>query len=312
MKRAFRVSLFSLLILIAASISSWITYPAAQSGHKTSSADKSATINVIVNGAGGDGMRSLDKEQLLLFDGGIQQQIEYFRVDSTGARLVLLVDSSQTLRAEPPQIQKAVQALIKELYEGDEMMIIGFSEHAEILQDFTGDVKSLQATSGQFRRQGFPKLYDALIATVEDAFRKQIGVNKRAIILISDGYDRGSSTKYEAILSTLLNENIVLYAFQSPDRTFGAIRAKDTGPKPVDAITGLVESTGGLMFKIDKPDQIAASAKSVIDEIRQNWYTLSYTPKGINPINARRLLITSSSDKLQIRTKKMHPGQLNR
>src|SRR5207253_261226 len=149
---------------------------------------------VIVRTSNGDVAQSFDKERLLLFDGGIQQQIEYFRADPTGARIILLVDNSQTLRAELPQIQKVSQAIIKELYEGDEMMIIGFNEQAEIIEDFTDNLKTLQGAVGKYRHKGFPKLYDALSATVEDAFRKQIGVNKRAIVLISDGYDRGSTT----------------------------------------------------------------------------------------------------------------------
>src|ERR1051326_4851369 len=91
--------------------------------------------------------------------------------------------------------------------------------------------------------------------------------------LISDGYDRDSKTKYEAILTTLLNENIVIYGFQVSDRTFGAIRAHDTGPKPVDALTGLVESTGGVIFKLDKAESIATNAKTLNDEVRDNWYT---------------------------------------
>ena len=312
MKRITSLVFLSLLMFAAVSLSSWTANPAAQSGRNTGNADKSAILNVIVRSSSGQTVQTFDKDRFLLFDGGIQQQIEYFRADPTGARMILLVDNSQTLRAELPQIQKISQTIIKELYEGDELMIIGFNEQAEIIQDFTGDLKALQGSLAKYRRQGFPKLYDALSATIEDAFRKQIGVNKRAIILISDGYDRGSATKYESILSTLLNENIVLYAFQVQDRTFGAIRARDTGPKPVDAITGLVESTGGVVFKIDKLEEAQANAKAIVDEMRESWYTLAYTPKGINPINARRLLITTSDDKLSLRTKKLHPAQLNR
>src|SRR5437867_13203524 len=141
MKRTLLISLSSLLMLAAVSFSALTVRSAAQSGHKTGAGDKSAVLNVIVHAGNDDETaRSLDlKDRLLLFDGGIQQQIEYFRADPTGARLILLVDTSQTLRTEAPQLQKVAQAIIKELYEGDEMMIIGFSEEAEVLQEFTGN-----------------------------------------------------------------------------------------------------------------------------------------------------------------------------
>lgn len=311
MRRTITTGLLSLLTLTAFSLLAALPPAAAQSGRGGSGSERSATLNVIVHAQGGsDALRQLTTERLMLFDGGIPQQIEYFRLDPTGAKVVLLVDSSKTLRADKPLLQKVAKAFIGELYEDDQMMVIGFNEQAEILADFSGDLKTLQNSVNNFRNDGFPKLYDALAATVEDAFRKQLGVNKRAVVLLSDGYDRDSQTKYESILATLLNENIVIYAFQAPDRTFGAIRARDTGPKPADAITGLVESTGGLLFKLDNNEEaIKANAKTIVAELRDRWFTLSYTPKGVNPINARRLLITSPDEKVSLRTKKLHPAQ---
>src|ERR1051326_3482229 len=244
MKRLLITSLLSLLILFAGSFPLLTTR--AQSGRSGISSEKGSVLNVIVhstNATADAEALNLNKDRLLLFDGGIQQEIDYFRADPTGSRVLMLVDSSQTLRGETALLQKAILAIIKELYEGDQMMIVDYSEQAEILVDFSDNVKELKTAAGKLPRKGFPKLYDALSATVEDAFRKQIGVNKRAIVLISDGYDRDSQIKYEAILNTLLNENIVIYAFQLPDRTFGAIRGRDAGPKPTDALRGLVEST---------------------------------------------------------------------
>lgn len=298
------------LILLAPSILKLPSNIHAQSGRNTGGNEHSEILNVIVhNTADESATTGFTKDQILLFDGGIQQDIEYLRVDPTGARLVLMVDSSQNLRAESPQVQKIIAALIGQLQDGDDMMLIGYANEAEIFADFTRNAKTLQAGAAKLKRDGLPKLYDALSAVVEDAFRKQLGVTKRAIVLISDGYDRDSKTKYEAILSTLLTENIIVYAFQVPDRTYGAIRSRESGPKPADTIRGLVESTGGQIFGIDKPAELANDAKQLVSELRDNWFTLAYTPHGINTINSRRLLLTSSDEKLVIRTKKVHPAQ---
>src|SRR5262245_60077142 len=100
MKRILLIGILSLLILAAGAASS-PSIDAAQSGRNTSNSEKSSVLNVIVH-AGGD--IQLDKESFMLFDGGIQQQIDYFRADQTGARLVLLVDGTQNLRAEIDQV----------------------------------------------------------------------------------------------------------------------------------------------------------------------------------------------------------------
>ncbi|MBI4850884.1 MAG: VWA domain-containing protein [Acidobacteria bacterium] len=298
--------LWIFLLLITSSTYTGI----AQSGRNSGSTTDVATqLSVIVHNRTTEQV-NLNKDNLALFDGGIEQEIEYFRYDSTGARIIILADNSQTLRTDPTIVQQIAQAIIKELKPEDRLMVIGYAEQAEIFSDFTNDVKNLTNSTTQFRKQGLPKLYDALVASVGDGFRKQIGVSKRAIVLISDGYDKDSRIKYEEALSYLLNENVVIYAFQTPDRSYGAIRPKDAGPKPVDAITSLADSTGGLLFKVDKVENIAEDAKTLMKELKENWFTLAYKPKGVNLVNTRRLLVTTPSDKLTIRTKKLHPPQL--
>lgn len=302
-------TIFLLWVTILILLSNTTQVSIAQSGRNSgSSTERTAQLNVIVQSKSATQL-NLTKDNLALFDGGIQQDIEYFRYDPTGARIIILADSSQTLRTETAVIQKIAQTIIQELRTDDRAMIIDFSEQAEVLSDFTNDTKSLMNSTSKFQRQGLPRLYDALVASVEDGFRKQIGATKRAIVLISDGYDKDSKTKFEEAQATLLNENIIVYAFESPDRTYGAIRPKGTGPKPIDAISALSESTGGLLFKIDKLEVAEANAKALVKELKENWFTLSYIPKGVNLINSRRLLITTPDNTLTVRTKKNHPPQ---
>lgn len=281
-----------------------------QSGNRPIARESSLSLNAIIRSSEGEeALANLSTEKLMLFDAGIQQQIEYLRPDRSAAKIVILVDNSQTLKAEPAKLKKIVKEFCNELYEGDEVMLIGFNESADILEDFTGDLKRLHAATEKFQRKGFPKLYDAIAATVEDAFRKQIGVSKRVILLLSDGYDRDSQVKFEQVMDLLLDENILLYSFQLPDRTYGGIRSREAGPKPTDAITKLTENTGGILFKLEETPRIEEPVKQIAEEIKSNWFRISYTPQGINTINARRILLTSGDERLTLRTKKLHPAQ---
>lgn len=282
----------------------------SQSGNRPTARESSLSLNAIIHSSESkEALSRLTTEKLMLFDGGIQQQIEYLRPDRSAAKIVILVDNSQTLRTEPAKLKKIVKEFCNELYEGDEVMIIGFNESAEILQDFTGDLKRLHAATEKFQRKGLPKLYDAIAATVEDAFRKQIGTSKHVIVLLSDGYDRDSQFKFEQVMDLLLTENILLYSFQIPDRTYGGIRSREAGPKPTDAITKLTENTGGVLFKLEELPEIEEAVKQIAEEIKGNWFRISYTPQGISTTNARRILLTSGDDKLTLRTKKVHPAQ---
>lgn len=276
----------------------------SQSGKGSTPARRTVTLNVIVH-APDD--RVVTREDFDLYDAGTPQEIQSFSRLDSGSRIVLMIDSSSNLRAEQPALQSAVQAVINELYSDDQMMVVGYNESAEIIEDMTPDLTKLQATPTKIIRKGFPNLYDALIA-VSDALSNQAktGMEKRAIILVSDGYDSESKTKFSDALRTLQEENIVLYGIQVSDRTRGAL-LRDK-PKPGAALEQLTAGTGGAICSFEKIEQ---SAKTIADDMRKNWYRLVYSPSGINTLNARRLLLMSHDAKVQLRTKGTHPERFH-
>lgn len=260
------------------------------------------TLNVIAHAPEG---RNVTKEDFDLYDSGTAQEVESFSRLDSGSRIVLMVDDSSNLRAEPDALKKAVDAVVGELYADDQMMIIGYNEAAEIIEDMTPDLKALEAASSKLNRKGFPNLFDALIAVTDSlSHQAKTGIEKRAIILISDGYDSESKTKFDDALRALQDENIVLYAIQTTDRTRGALlRDKPKPPAVLDLIT---TGTGGAIFPFDKASE---AAKTIADDLRKNWYRLVYIPSGINTINVRRLLLMSHDKKIELRTKGSHPSK---
>jgi len=276
----------------------------AQSGKSNSSGRRIVTLNVIVH-APQD--RQVTRDDFDLYDAGTPQEIQSFSRLDTGSRIILMIDSSTNLRAELPALQKAIRAVIDELYSDDQMMVVGYNESAEIIEDMTPDLTKLQATPEKILRKGFPNLFDALIA-VSDALANQAktGFEKRAVILVSDGYDSESKTKFADALRALQEENIVLYAIQVADRTRGAL-LRDK-PKPGIALEQLTAGTGGAIYPFDKIEQ---SAKTIADDMRKNWYRLVYSPSGINTLTARRLLLMSHDEKIQLRTKGSHPERFH-
>lgn len=271
----------------------------AQSGRGGDVRRHPVTLNVIVRGPQ---EKQITKEMFDFYDSGVPQQVETFWPIEKGSRIVLLVDNSLNLKAEPAALSRATIAIMEELYEDDQMMVVGYSESAEIIEDMTADLNKLRAAASKFTRNGFPRLFDALMA-VADALAAS-PLEKRAIILISDGYDSDSKTKFDDVLETLQEENIILYALQVPDRTRGAL-LRDR-PKPPIVIEKLTVGTGGAAFPLDKA---AEAAKVITDELRNRWYRLTYTPSGVNMISKRNLLIISREPGVELRTKSAHPGR---
>ncbi len=297
------MKLIAALALLTAAAAATIAF--AQSGKGTVAGRRTLTLNVIAHVP--DGMQ-LTKEDFDLYDGGAAQEIESFSRLDSGSRLILLVDSSANLKVEAAALQKAMESIINELYSDDQMMVVGYNETAEILEDMTPDLAKLQATPAKIIRKGSPGLFDAVVA-VADAFTSQasIGSEKRAIILISDGHDAESKTKFDDALRALQEDNIVLFALQAADRTRGAL-VRDK-PKPPMALEQLTVGTGGAIYPFEKA---AEAAKIISDDLRKNWYRLVYTPSGINTLNMRRLLLMSHNPHIQLRTKGSHPPKYHR
>jgi len=237
-------------------------------------------------------------KELSIYDNGIEQSIRNFTPDPSPARIVLLVDNSLTIRADVEKLEQAAREFAYEIYEGDKLLIVGYDEQAEIVSDWTDDSKAIESSLKLFRKKGQPHLFDAIRAVVEEAMRPMQN-QKRIIVVISDGLDRGSKATFEQTLAQLQTENIMVYAVQAVDRTRGAIR-RDV-PKPKVVIDKLAEGTGGQIFSIDEP-QVAA--KAICDELRQNRYVLSYVPSSA-PFGQARSLLVVGNEGITIRSKSM-------
>ena len=275
-----------------------------QAGRRPRPSNENAlTLNITATRADNSG-GPITAQQIAIYDSGIQQTINHFSPDPSPARIVLLVDNSLTLRADVQRLEEAAREFAYEIYEGDKLLIVGYDEQAEIVADWTDDAKKIEASLAGFRKKGQPHLFDALKAVTDEALVPLSGTTqKRVIVVISDGLDRGSKIKFEQILSELQKQNITVYAVQAPDRTGGALRRDQ--PKPVKVIEKLVEGTGGLVFSINEPQQ---AAKTICDELRKNRYVLSYAPLNVPFGDARRLLVVADSG-INVRSKTLQPPQ---
>jgi Ca-activated chloride channel homolog len=279
------------IALLAASI-------AAQSGNRPHANAAGGVMVGVVARRDDNRNTPITSKEVSVYDNGIEQSIRNFTPDPSPANIVLLVDNSLSIRADVEKLEAAAREFAYEIYKGDKLLIVGYDEQAEIVSDWTDDAKAIEKSLKLFRKKGQPHLFDSIRAVVAEALRPLQG-QKRIIVVISDGLDRGSKATFEETLAELQAENIMVYAVQAVDRTRGAIR-RDV-PKPRVVIDKLAEGTGGQIFSIDEP-QVAA--KTICDELRQNRYVLSYVPSSA-PFGQARSLLVLGNQGITVRSKSM-------
>lgn len=285
-----------LTVLIAALMTGSIIL--AQSGNRPLSTSTGGILVGVTARREGPQTNPITSKEVAVFDNGIEQSIRNFTPDPSPAKIVLLVDNSLTIRADVDKLEQAAREFAYEIFEGDKLLIVGYDEQAEIVSDWTDDAKGIEKSIKLFRKKGQPHLFDAIRAVLEEALRP-IPSQKRVIVVISDGLDRGSKATFEKTLAELQSDNITVYAVQAVDRTRGAIR-RDV-PKPKVVIDKLVEGTGGQIFSIDHAGD---AAKTICDELRKHRYVLSYIPSSA-PFGQARSLLIVGNEGITVRAKSM-------
>lgn len=292
-------------LLATAALCVCVAVALSQAGRHTNSVAgaKGATL-LNVTAARTDGSTDpVAAKDVALYDDGSEQQLVSFTPDPSPARIVLLIDNSASLRTDVPKLAQVPREFAYEIYDGDKVLLVGYNENAETLGDWTDDPKQIEASLKTLYKKGEPHLFDALQAVVDDALAPYLTNRKRVVVLVGDGLDRGSKTKFKDILAALQQQDITVYALEIPDRTGGAHR-RDT-PKPSEVVRQLAEGTGGRVLPLKEP---RAAAKMICDELRKNRYILAYNPSNVTDLTARRLMILAN-DGINARTKTAQPAR---
>lgn len=287
------------LILISVAVAP-VAY--AQSGHSARGNTVEGSILTVTAVREDKKTDPIRIEDLFLYENGIEQKIKNFSIDPSPSKIVILVDNSLTLPTDIERMKAAAMEFAYEIFEGDQLFTIAFDEKAEIIQEWTDDAKKMETSLGMFRKKGNPYLFDAIDISLREILLPLMpGTRKTAVVIISDGLDRGSKVRFDQVLSELQNENVTIYALQIPDRTGGAYRRDQ--PKAAAVITQLTEGTGGRIFPFDEAQ---AAAKTICDEMRKNRYLLSYQPTNTSSYDARKIFLLGDTG-ITVRTKNMHP-----
>jgi Ca-activated chloride channel family protein len=289
------ISAISCLMLLAAGIS-------AQSRHSAQAIDADESIISVTANRTDKKTDPIKIDNLFLYENGIEQRIKNFSYDPSPARIVLIVDNSQTLPVDVEKMKKAAMEFAYEIFEGDQLYVIAYDEKPEIIQEWTDDAKKMEASFATFRKKGNPYLFDAIEAAIHEVLLPLMpGTRKTAIVVIGDGLDRGSKTPFDKVMAELESDNITVYSLRLPDRTGGAYRRDQ--PKAAEVITKLTENTGGTAFEFENAQE---AAKSICDELRKNRYLLSYSSPEVSSFDPKRIFLIAA-DGISVRTKQAEP-----
>ncbi|HEX8493604.1 MAG TPA: VWA domain-containing protein [Pyrinomonadaceae bacterium] len=224
-------------------------------------------------------------EELEVFEDEIKQTVTSFARDTRPLSYGLLVDCSGSMRSQFKSVIDTAQAIIKRSDDKDETLLVRFldSENIQFVHEPTSDKAALlDAIDGFYIEGGTSAIVDAVYLSATKMAEQRKGTlseRRRALVLITDGEERGSFYKTGQLMNLLRESDIQVFAigFVNESERKGNYAKSIPRETAVGFLTRLAEETGGRAFFPES----AKDLPRVTDELMRSLHTqfiVGYTP----------------------------------
>jgi Ca-activated chloride channel family protein len=228
-------------------------------------------VNVTVTDDWNRIVTGLDKENFTVVEGNELQQVRHFSSEDAPLSLGVIFDMSGSMSDKITKAREAVIEFMKTANPQDEFFMITFSDRPELRADFTKSVEEVQGKLVYTVPGGRTALLDAIYMGVSKM--KDARNSKKALLIISDGGDNHSRYTEREIKSMVKEADVQIYSIGI--FTAGAVQPEEiAGPA---LLTEISDVTGGRLFTINNPNELADVATKIGIELR-NQYVLGYRP----------------------------------
>jgi Ca-activated chloride channel homolog len=156
----------------------------------------------------------------------------------------------------------------------DEFFLITFADKPEMISGFGASIEDIQSPLVMSVPKGRTALLDAVYLGINQM--KQARLQRRALLVISDGGDNHSCYTERELKSLVKEADVTIYAIGIYAHYF-ATQEEALGPTLLDEIA---TSTGGRAFTVDNPNELSNVARRIGVELRDQ-YLLGYRPSAV-------------------------------
>jgi Ca-activated chloride channel homolog len=249
-------------------------------------------------------VNNLDKTDFTVFENDKPQKITHFHQEDFPVAIGIVIDNSGSMREKRDAVNKAALNLVRASNPDDQVFVVNFNDEYYLDQEFTGDIKKLQAALEHVEARGGTALYDAIVASADYLTHSRL--QRKAIFVVTDGEDDASQETLEQAVHKLQQENgPVVYAI--------GLLGDEKSRHAKRALELIAERTGGISFFPPTLDQVDEISREVAHDIR-NQYTITYAPSTPKTVAGYRTIHVEARakpyKKLTVRTRTgYYPGQ---
>ncbi|HWN98213.1 MAG TPA: VWA domain-containing protein, partial [Blastocatellia bacterium] len=172
-------------------------------------------LPLLVSDRSGRFIPQLNKNDFLLYEDGVRQEVASFGSEEVPFSVALLLDVSPSVQGNIPDIQEAALAFVRQLRNQDRVMVVAFDKRTHYLTDFTNDRRALESAIRSISTGSGTSVYDAVYEAVAHKLRGIEG--RKALILFSDGEDTTSNrASYDDAVNLVTESDVLVYGLRYP------------------------------------------------------------------------------------------------
>jgi VWFA-related protein len=271
----------------------------------------------------------LSKDDCTVLEDKVPQKLKSFVAEThLPLTLGIAVDTSGS-QQYVLQLEQDVagQFLQRVLEKQDEAFVLSFDVNVDLLQDYTNSSRLLiraldkaqintaggngaggipGAGGGTVPTIGDPKgtlLYDAVYLASNEKMTQESG--RKAMILLTDGEDEGSTHKIQAAIAAAQRSNVIVYTILIADRAnFGSFYG-GFGYSGYSAMKKLTEETGGRLIDVGNNGKKLQDAFQQIEDELRTQYVATYTSSNMKLDGTfRHVSVECKGDGMKVQVRK--------
>lgn len=230
-------------------------------------------ISAVVKDRRDQPLTNLERDRFQVFEDGLPLQIQSFNYENLPLDLIMVLDTSSSLREGIVDLKQAADTFLKQLAPADQTALFEIKNQPKLIQGFSYDRGLLASHIASMASLGQTALFDTLKQAVQLFPKQRRG--RRTIILFTDGRDSvyeeptQKAKHMRDIISAAQNKEVTLF-------TIGLGKRINQG-----ALTRMAEDTGGRFLFADRPQKLPGLFQEIITDLKHQYVL------GVLPVSSR-------------------------
>jgi len=308
------INLFTALALLLPI--SWQQAPVSSVSRREESAirlnARLVNLNIKVVDTSGRPVPQLKREDFVVLEDNVAQEVTYFEPVAAPVNLLLLLDLSGSIGSKLQAMRKAARKFVDSLGRDDRVAVATFTTRFHAVSDFTTDKELLKQNIDRIVNPGGDTaVYDAAWSAL-DAL-SGTGNARCALVILTDGVDsasipdeQGSKRSFDELITRAEEADVTIYPiyFDTEPEVVGGAYTPQVFAKARKQLETLAERTGGSYFTAARAEDLDGVYKRVATELH-SFYSLAYPAKDAsNDGRWRKITITVNRAGVKARTRR--------